>query len=78
MFYRDPVLGRFIEVKPPYSMLTFGANNMPAGWRVTGEGKRWALVYFDKSSTSEYRYVTMQRPSGFSATTVSCYGSFRA
>jgi|LNFM01.1.fsa_nt_gb hypothetical protein len=78
MFYRDPVLGRFVDTKSPYSMLSFGPSNMPAGWRVTGEGRRWALVYFDRASTSEYRYVTLQRPSGFSATTVSCYGSFRA
>jgi hypothetical protein len=78
MFYHDPVLGRFVDTKSPYAMLTFGANNMPAGWRVTGEAKRWALVFFDQSSTSEYRYITLQRPSGYSATTVSCYGSFRA
>jgi hypothetical protein len=78
LFYRDPVLGRFIDTRPPYTTLAFGASNMPTGWRVTGEVNRWALVYFDQENTSEYRYITLQRPSGYSATTVSCYGSFRA
>lgn len=78
VFYLDPKLSRYVSTEPPYTPLGFGAADLPAGWRQTGAGKRWALVYFDKASTSEYRYITVQRPAGFNATTVSCYSSFRA
>ena len=37
---------------------------------------RWALVWFDKSTTTQYTKISLQRPSGSSATTMSCYGSF--
>ncbi len=78
MFYDDPLLGRYVDTRAPYATLNFGASARPAGWSVTGESKRLALVFFDHDSAAEYRYITLQRPSGYSATTMSCYGSFRA
>jgi len=79
MFYGDPMLGRYVDTRAPYATLSFGpSTRLPAGWRVTGESRRWALVFFDRDNASEYRHITLQRPSGYSATTVSCYGSFRA
>jgi hypothetical protein len=44
---------------------------------VSGTSTRWALVWFDKATATQYSVVTLQRPSGSVAATLSCYGSFR-
>lgn len=75
-FYLDPVMLKFVSVNPPYKALSFGALLEP-GWKVTGQSTRWALVWFDKATATEYSRITLQKPSGAVAATVSCYGSFR-
>ncbi len=75
VFYLDPKLG-YVNVRD-MSTLGFGSS-LPEGWMREPAGKRWALVYVDRQSGQEYRHVTLQRPSGYSATTVSCYTSLRA
>lgn len=76
-FYLDPRLDRYVEIRPPYAMLNFG-QLMPPPWRQVSTNVRWALVYFDTDSGAEYRYLTLQQPSGYKPTTISCYGSLRA
>ena len=37
---------------------------------------RAPVVWFDKATTSRYNQITLQKPFGASAVSVSCYGSF--
>lgn len=76
-FYLDPKLDRYVSIRAPYAMLNFG-QLMPPPWRQVSTNVRWALVYFDTDSGAEYRYLTLQQPSGYKPTTISCYGSLRA
>jgi hypothetical protein len=75
-FFMDQVKHVYISVDPPYTEMNFGTF-LPPGWKVTSQSSRWALVWFDKSSSTQYSRITLQRPHGSSATTMSCYGSFR-
>jgi hypothetical protein len=75
-FFLDPVQQKFVSVTPPYQALSFGTLLDP-GWKVSGQSTRWALVWFDKATGTEYSRITLQKPSGSLAATVSCYGSFR-
>lgn len=75
-FYQDPVKNAFVSINAPYTVLPFNAATMPQAVKVTTQSTRWALVWFDKSSTTRYSKVTLQQPYGSVATTMSCYGSF--
>ncbi len=75
-FYLDPGKFRFVSVEPPYQVLPFGTLLEP-GWEVTGRSTRWALVWFDKNTATQYSRITLRKPSGSVAATMSCYGSFR-
>jgi len=75
-YFLDQVRNVYVSVNPPYNELNFG-QLMPQGWQVSSQSTRWALVWFDKSSSTQYSRITLQRPRGASATTMSCYGSFR-
>jgi hypothetical protein len=75
-FYLDPKKGRYVSVSLPYKELDFG-HQLENGWQVTGRSTRWALVWFDKSTATQYSRITLQKPSGSVAATMSCYGSFR-
>lgn len=75
-FYLDPVKHVYVSVDPPYRTLPFGTLLEP-GWKVSGQSTRWALVWFDKSTATQYSRITLQRPGGARAVTMSCYGSFR-
>jgi hypothetical protein len=75
-FYLDPVKNVYVSVNPPYEALPFGAL-LDHGWKVSGQSTRWALVWFDKATATEYSRITLQKPTGSVAATVSCYGSFR-
>jgi hypothetical protein len=75
VFFLDPKLG-YVNVRD-MSRAGFGTR-LPEGWMREPAGKRWALVFVDKQNGREYRDITLQRPAGYSATTVSCYTSLRA
>ncbi|MCU0949494.1 MAG: hypothetical protein MUC68_00195 [Burkholderiaceae bacterium] len=75
-FYLDPLSRVYVGVQPPHQALTFGSTMLP-GWQQSGTAKRWALVYIDSSNAAQYRHVTLQKPTGYMAATVSCYSSFR-
>ena len=74
-YFLDPVKSVWVNVNAPNTALTFGAI-MPPGWKIGTQSTRWALVWFDKSTTIQYSKITLQKPWGASATTMSCYGSF--
>jgi len=74
-YYLDPVKNVYVGVDPPYTALSFGTQ-LDSGWKITSYSTRWALVWFDKATTTEYSKITIQQPSGSAATTLSCYGSF--
>ena len=77
-FYMDPVLNRYVSTQAPHSALSFGSATLPGGWKVTQRFDRWALVYFDDTTAAQYRYITLQKPTGYTITTTSCYSSFVA
>jgi len=74
-YYLDPVKNVWVSVEPPHTPLYFGAFLAP-GWKISSQSSRWALVWFDKSTTTQYSRITLQKPFGSTATTMSCYGSF--
>lgn len=75
-FFLDQVRNVYVGVHYPHTQLNFGAMLAP-GWKVTEQSSRWALVWFDRSTSTQYSRISLQRPFGASATTMSCYGSFR-
>jgi hypothetical protein len=81
-FYFDPKLGRYVDVVR-YTVFTGFAGATPSRpYWLEAAGSRWALVYFDPISAAPYTdgtgttIVTTQKPSGYLATSISCYGSF--
>jgi hypothetical protein len=76
-FYPDPAENKYVNCDT-YGKLNFGPNNLPTGWQITGYSSRWALVWFQKNTMEQYSKITVQRPSGYLAATVSCYNSFTA
>lgn len=74
-YFLDQARNVFVNVEPPHNTLNFGEILAP-GWQVTGLNKRWALVWFDKNTATQYARVTLQKPLGAVPATMSCYGSF--
>lgn len=83
-FYFDPKVGRYVNVVYPYAVFAdFAGSTLPnASYRFGVRSARWALVYFDPALTTPYSdltgktIVTLQKPSGYLASSISCYGSF--
>lgn len=75
-YFLDQAKNVYIGVHYPHTALSFGASLAP-GWKVTSQTTRWALVWFDKSSSTQYSKISLQQPYGSTATTMSCYGSFK-
>jgi len=75
-FYMDPVLNRYVSTSYPYAALSFGSSNLPGGWKVSQQIYCWGLQFFEEATASPLGRITVQRPYGYSATTVSCYSSF--
>jgi hypothetical protein len=78
-FYEDPVKDVFVSINSPYTALNFNSGpSMPPNVRATQAGTRWAVVWFDKATSTQYSRITPIKPNpGASAVSVSCYGSFR-
>jgi len=85
IFYFDPKIGSYVNVVSPYSVFTGFAGATPpnaSSWRLGAVSARWALVYFEPVSATPYAdamgrtIVTLQKPSGYLASSISCYGSF--
>ncbi len=74
-YFLDQSRNVYVNVEPPHKALDFGRVLHP-DWAVTGTGSRWALVWFDKGSTTQYSRISLQRPAGAVPATMSCYGSF--
>jgi len=83
-FYFDPKLGNYVNVVYPYSVFKGFAGATPPNpsWRLGAVSARWAVVYFEPTSATPYKdamgrkIITLQKPSGYLATSISCYGSF--
>ncbi len=74
-FYSDPVKNCYVSVTSPNGALPFGPANMPAWCKPTTTSTRWALVWFDKGTATQYTKITLAQPLNSAACTVSCYGS---
>jgi len=74
-FFLDQVKNVYVSVDAPYTALSFGSL-LDAGWKISSSSSRWALVWFDKATSTEYAKITLQQPSDSAAATMSCYGSF--
>ena len=75
-YYEDPVKNVFVNVNFPHMPLPFNSATMPPYVKVTSQSHRWAIVWFDKASTTQYSKITLQKPFGSTAASMSCYGSF--
>jgi hypothetical protein len=82
-FYFDPKANSYVNVVSPYSRIGFSGRVPPNhSWRFGSWSTRWALVYFEPMSSEPYSdsmgrpIITLQKPSGYLASTISCYGSF--
>lgn len=75
-YYNDPVKNVFVKADAPYTTLNFNSTTQPAYVKTGTAGSRWALVWFDRKSATRYSRITFQQPYGYSACTMSCYGSF--
>ncbi|MDZ7653766.1 MAG: hypothetical protein U5L03_15075 [Burkholderiaceae bacterium] len=75
-FYWDPGRREFVRLSEP---LANGLNlwdMKKAGWESTGAtSRRWALVWVDSDNGARYRVMQVMQPSGYQATTKSCYTS---
>jgi hypothetical protein len=75
-FYLDPVKSVWISCDNFNIPLPFGSL-MPNGWETGVTEYRWALVWFDKNTSSPYSQITVMQPLNSTSTTMSCYGSFK-
>lgn len=83
-FYFDPKIGSYVNIVYPNAVFTgfSGATPPNSSWRFGTSSTRWALVFFEPNSSEPYSdamgrpIITLQKPSGYLASTISCYGSF--
>jgi hypothetical protein len=82
IFYFDPKIGSYVDVVYCRVFTDFvGATPSRPYW-LEAAGSRWALVYFDQNLATPYTdgmgrtIITTQKPSGYLASSNSCYGSF--
>jgi hypothetical protein len=82
--YWDPKLLQYINVDTLAAFTEFTGKIPPNNsWSLINPQPRWALVYFTQSGSTIVPYseggttiITLQRPSGYLATSTSCHGSF--
>lgn len=74
-YFLDQVKNLYVSIEAPYKELSFGSH-LDEGWKISSYTSRWALVWFDRGTSTEYSKITLQQPRGSAATTMSCYGSF--
>ena len=74
-FFKDTSLGDYIRVDTREAM-GWGAT-IPNQWNLEAESTRRALVWVEAKTGSPLGVVQLERPSGYTATTMSCYTSIR-
>ncbi len=74
-FFQDKNLGDYVRIDTMQAM-NWGAA-VPQQWNQEATGTRWALVWVDQQTGSAVNAVQIQRPSGYTATTMSCYTSVK-
>jgi len=72
-FYFDPGINDYVRLSSPKVATGIGA--LMTGWQKLAEDARWALVWVDSRSGNQFSVMQVQQPSGYQATTMSCYSS---
>jgi hypothetical protein len=72
-FYLDPGRRLYVRLLDPTGP---GIDPIDmSGWKAVEYSKRWMLVWVDSDSGKQYLTMQVQQPSGYQATTKSCYSS---
>jgi len=75
-FYWDPGRSVFVRLSDPLGSGLSLWDMKQTGWEPTGAlSRRWALVWVDSDNGAQYRVMQVMQPSGYQATTKSCYTS---
>jgi hypothetical protein len=72
--YFDEGLRDYVTVAAPHMRQNIGP--LMNGWKKVATEKRWGLVWVDENSGTPYSRLQIQRPTGYTACTNSCYTSF--
>lgn len=81
-FYWDPKKLAYVNVVDLTTFTGFVGRTASPPYTLGTATSRWALVYFDPRSATPYTdamgrtIITIQKPSGYLASSISCYGSF--
>lgn len=73
-FYFDPGINDYVRLSSPTVATGIGAL-LSGGWQKLADDTRWALVWVDSRSGNQFSVMQVQKPSGYQATTMSCYSS---
>jgi len=74
--YFDEGLQDYVTVAAPHRRQDIGP--LMNGWKKVATEKRWGLVWVDENSGEPYSRLQIQRPTGYTACTNSCFTSFRS
>lgn len=74
--YFDEGLQDYVTVAAPHRRQDIGP--LMNGWKKVATERRWGLVWVDENSGTPYSKLQIQRPTGYTACTHSCYTSFRS
>jgi hypothetical protein len=74
--YFDEGLRDYVTVAAPHRRQDIGP--LMNGWKKVATEKRWGLVWVDENSGTPYSRLQIQRPTGYTACTNSCYTSFNS
>ena len=74
--YFDEGLQDYVTVAAPHRRQDIGP--LTSGWKKVATEKRWGLVWVEENSGEPYSKVQIQRPTGYTACTNSCFTSFRS
>lgn len=75
-FYLDPGGNQYVRLSAP-SQSTGISAMLDGGWKKVGEGERWALVWVDSKTGSNFSVMQVQRPMGYTAATGTCMASVK-
>lgn len=71
----DEALQDYVTVAAPHAQLNLGA--LMTDWKKVERSNRWALVWVDEQTKSISMRTQIQRPSGYTAVTTSCWMSVK-
>jgi hypothetical protein len=74
-FYFDPGKNQYVNLESP--LTPTGIGRLHNGWTKVEQSSRRALVWVEPTSGNQYRVMQVERPSGYTAVTMSCMTSVR-